>query len=292
MDRRSRREEREKKRQRERERERRRERRMSSSSSKCDRFKFLVSSSVLADSESRRDGVTLEEEKSLRVYGCEIIQRGCQLLKLHQQACATSQVIFQRFYCKRSFVDFKVDFAAMAAVWLASKLEESPRALRWIIQVFYRIERRRKGLALIPLAYSDPIFSNWRTNVTVTERYMLREFGFSIRVEHPHKLVLVLLSPQVLNASRELTQETRNLVNDSLRTTACVQSSPETVACAMILLGSRRLKESLPDKPAWWEMFDVSKQDMEQCIDLVNDLYKRPKAQAIPVWKDLSDDDA
>ena len=114
---------------------------MSSSSSKCDRFKFLVSSSVLADSESRRDGVTLEEEKSLRVYGCEIIQRGCQLLKLHQQACATSQVIFQRFYCKRSFVDFKVDFAAMAAVWLASKLEESPRALRWIIQVFYRMMR-------------------------------------------------------------------------------------------------------------------------------------------------------
>ncbi|QDZ21262.1 cyclin [Chloropicon primus] len=261
-----------------------------SSGRKRDRFAFVVPKEYVEDSESRRDGVSREDEVMLRVYGSEIIQQAGQLLKLPQQACATAQVIFQRFYIKRSFVDFKVDFAAMAAVWLASKLEETPRALRWILQVFYRIERRRKGLPLTPLEYSDPIFSNWKANVTVAERYMLREFGFSIQVEHPHKLVLVLLSPQVLNASSKLTQEAWNLLNDSLRTTACVRFNPETVACAMILLASRRLGHLLPDNPPWWEMFNVSLEQMEECIGLVSRLYTLPKAESIPVWKDLSDD--
>ena len=250
---------------------------------------FLVSSDFLENSKSRRDGVSSKDEIMLRVYGCEIIQHGGQLLKLPQQVCATAQVIFQRFYCKRSFVEFKVEFAAMAATWLASKLEENPRALRWILQVFHRIERRRKGLPLSPLEYSDPVFSNWRSNVTVTERYMLREFGFSIQVEHPHKLVLVLLSPQVLNASKALTQEAWDLLNDSLRTTACVRFPPETIACAMILLASRRLREPLPLHPPWWEMANGSLGDMEACVAIVNALYALPKAEPIYVYREMSD---
>jgi len=261
----------------------------SSMSRKRGRFSFVVPAEYVDDSESRRDGVSNDDEVMLRVYGCEIIQQAGQLLRLPQQACATAQVIFQRFYIKRSFVDFKVEFSAMAATWLASKLEETPRALRWILQVFHRVNRRRNGLPLAPLEYHDPLFSNWRTNVTVTERYMLREFGFSIKVEHPHKLVLVLLSPQVLNASHELTQEAWNLLNDSLRTTACVRFNPETVACAMILLAARRLGEPLPESPPWWEMFDLSPAQLEECIGLVNHLYTLPRAHSIPVWKDLSD---
>jgi len=256
------------------------------------RFKFLVPREYVENSESRRDGVSARDEVILRVYGCELITRGCQLLKLHHQACATAQVIFQRFYVKRSFVDFKVDFAAMAATWLASKVEENPRALRWVLQVFYRIDRRRKGLPLTPLEYTDPIFSNWRTNVTIAERYMLREFGFSIKVEHPHKLVLVLLSPQVLNASRALTQEAWNLLNDSLRTTACVQYTPETVACAMIKLASKRAKEALPLNPPWWAMFDVREEDMQDCAQMVTRLYALPKiddALVPQVAKEVSD---
>jgi transcription initiation factor TFIIIB Brf1 subunit/transcription initiation factor TFIIB len=255
------------------------------------RFNFIIPEKYIEDSESRQDGISAEDERMLRVYGCEIIQQAGQLLKLPQQVCATAQVLLQRFYCKRSLVEFKVEFAAMAAVWLASKLEESPRALRWILQVFHRIDRRRRGLTLAPLEFTDPLFANWRSNVTVAERYMLREFGFTVHVEHPHKLVLVLLSPQVLHTSKELTQEAWNLLNDSLRTTACVQFNPETVACAMILLASRRMGEGLPDNPPWWEMFDVSKQEMEKCIRLVNQLYEQPKAHSIPVWKELSDVD-
>ena len=41
--------------------------------------------------------------------------------------------------------------AAKACVWLATKLEESPRNIKQILSVFYRLGRRRGGKSLYPL---------------------------------------------------------------------------------------------------------------------------------------------
>lgn len=49
-----------------------------------------------------------ELEVDLRVTGCEYIQTAGMLLQLPQVAMATAQVLFQRFYYAKSFVDFKV----------------------------------------------------------------------------------------------------------------------------------------------------------------------------------------
>ena len=46
-----------------------------------------------------------------------------------------------------------------------------------------------------------------------TERAMLRELGFILHVDHPHKTVLNYLSGAILNAE-ELMQEAWNLTND------------------------------------------------------------------------------
>ena len=88
----------------------------------------MVPAEYVDDSESRRDGVSSDDEVMLRVYGCEIIQQAGQLLRLPQQACATAQVIFQRFYIKRSFVDFKVEFSAMAANTRSRSMRHARRA--------------------------------------------------------------------------------------------------------------------------------------------------------------------
>ena len=43
-----------------------------------------------------------------RVFGCEMIQQMAILLKLPQVGAATAQVMFHRFYAKRSLKKFDV----------------------------------------------------------------------------------------------------------------------------------------------------------------------------------------
>ena len=60
-----------------------------------------------------------------------------------QVAMATAQVLFQRFFFAKSFVKTKMEEAAMACIWLASKVEEAPRRIRDVINVFHYLRQRR-----------------------------------------------------------------------------------------------------------------------------------------------------
>merc|ERR1712226_159116 len=95
------------------------------------------------------DGLDSETETDLRILGCELIQTSGILLKLPQVAMATGQVIFQRFYFSKSFVKHNMEVLAMACINLASKIEEAPRRIRDVINVFHHIKQVRNGSALI-----------------------------------------------------------------------------------------------------------------------------------------------
>jgi len=74
---------------------------------------FYVSKEDLADSPSRKDGISADTERDQRIYGCELIQEAGILLRLPQAVMATGQVLLHRFYCKVSLVahDVKVRVA-------------------------------------------------------------------------------------------------------------------------------------------------------------------------------------
>jgi hypothetical protein len=69
----------------------------------------------------------------------------------------------------------------------------------------------------------------------------------------------------------------RNYMNDSLRTDVFVRYQPETVACACIYLTSRKLNISLPKAPAWFSVFCVSEEDIQDVCFRILRLYRRPK---------------
>jgi hypothetical protein len=69
----------------------------------------------------------------------------------------------------------------------------------------------------------------------------------------------------------------RNYMNDSLRTDVFVRYQPETVACACIYLTSRKLNISLPKSPAWFGVFRVSEEDIQDVCFRILRLYRRPK---------------
>jgi hypothetical protein len=87
-------------------------------------------------------------------------------------AC-TGQVLLHRFYSKKSMTKFDVKRVAATAVFLASKLEECPRKLRDIINVFYRMSRRREGKPLDHLEYFSQRYEDVKQDLIRTERHMV-----------------------------------------------------------------------------------------------------------------------
>ncbi|CAK9213791.1 unnamed protein product [Sphagnum troendelagicum] len=240
---------------------------------------FYVSHQQMLDSPSRRDGVDENVENLLRIYGCEIIQECGILLKLPQAVMATGQVLFHRFYCKKSFTRFNVKSVAASCVWLAAKLEESPKEISAVLQVLWRMERRRNNLPIEVLDLNSPKYLEMKTALIRTERHLLKEMGFICHVEHPHKFIMSYL--KALEAPVELMQEAWNLANDSLRTSLCVRFKSEVVACGVVYAAARRFKVPLPDR--WWEVFDAKWSDVQTVCKVLATLYKQPKAGYIEV---------
>ncbi|KAL1547784.1 Cyclin-L1-1 [Salvia divinorum] len=245
---------------------------------------FYLSEEQLKSSPSRKDGIDEATETTLRIYGCDLIQESGILLKLPQAVMATGQVLFHRFYCKKSFARFNVKRVAASCLWLATKLEESPRKARQILIVFHRMECRRENLPIEHLDTSSKRYVDLKADLIRTERHLLKEMGFICHVEHPHKFISNYIA--TLEIPPELRQEAWNLANDSLRTTLCVRFKSAVVACGVVYAAARRSQVPLPENPPWWKAFDADKSGIDEVCRVLAHLYSLPKAQYIPVCKE------
>ncbi|KAK6120401.1 hypothetical protein DH2020_045881 [Rehmannia glutinosa] len=243
---------------------------------------FYLTDEELKNSPSSKDGIDEATETTLRIYGCDLIQESGILLKLYpfamccsaccslvllllgipQAVMATGQVLFHRFYCKKSFARFNVKRIAASCVWLASKLEESPRKARQVLIVFHRMECRRENLPIEHLDTSSKRYVDLKADLIRSERHLLKEMGFICHVEHPHKFISNYLA--TLETPPELRQEAWNLANDSLRTTLCVRFKSEVVACGVVYAAARRFQVPLPENPPWWKAFDADKSGIDE----------------------------
>ncbi|KAM4100093.1 hypothetical protein ACB094_05G042500 [Castanea mollissima] len=102
---------------------------------------------------------------------------------------------------------------AASCLWLASKLEESPRKARQVLIVFHRIECRMENLPIEHLEIGSQKYHDLKIGLSRTERRVLKEMGFICHVEHPHKFISNYLA--ILETPPELRQEAWNLANDS-----------------------------------------------------------------------------
>ncbi|CAA7023622.1 unnamed protein product [Microthlaspi erraticum] len=245
---------------------------------------FYLTDEQIKNSPSRKDGIDETTETTLKIYGCDLIQEAGILLRLPQAVMATGQVLFHRFYCKKSLAKFDVKIVAASCVWLASKLEENPKKARQVIIVFHRMECRRENLPVDHLDLYSKKFSELKVDLSRTERHILKEMGFVCHVEHPHKFISNYLA--TLETPPELRQEAWNLANDSLRTSLCVRFRSEVVACGVVYAAARRFQVPLPENPPWWKAFDADKSSIDEVCRVLAHLYSLPKAQYISVCKD------
>lgn len=247
----------------------------------------LLSDNKLQETPSHQDGLNKEIETDLRILGCELIQIAGILLKLPQVAMATGQVLFQRFYYSKSYLRYDMETTAMSCIYLASKIEEAPRRIRDVINVFHHVKQMRGQKPIHPMAL-DSTYIALKNQVIKAERRVLKELGFCVHVKHPHKLIVMYLQVLGYEQNQNLMQMAWNFMNDSLRTDVFVRYNPESIACACIYLTARKINLPLPNNPTWYGVFKVKEDDILDISYKIMELYRRPKPNAEALDQSIS----
>ncbi|KFW12675.1 Cyclin-L1, partial [Eurypyga helias] len=165
---------------------------------------------------------------------------------------------------------------AMACINLASKIEEAPRRIRDVINVFHHLRQLRAKRTPSPLIL-DQNYINTKNQVIKAERRVLKELGFCVHVKHPHKIIVMYLQVLECERNQTLVQTAWNYMNDSLRTNVFVRFQPETIACACIYLAARALQIPLPTRPHWFLLFGTTEEEIQEICLTTLKLYTRKK---------------
>ena len=124
----------------------------------------------------------------------------------------------------------------------------------------------------------------FRADVIRIERHALREFGFCVHVEHPHKFVLNVV--RMFEQSEALMQKAWSFANDSLRTNLCVRFRADKIAAACVHLAARTSHVALPEdvtvpdgrgghaSQPWYALFDVDDEQMAAMCESILALYE------------------
>jgi cyclin T len=190
---------------------------------------------------------------------CAFMQDVGRKLRLPQLTISTAIVFFHRFFRMHNYEDYDRYLVSLTALFLAGKVEETPKKLQQIIEGTYPHIPKNKGRP--PISVGSPDYQRLREDVLRCERVLLRTIGFDLTVDHPYQYLLHYV--KCLNGSQKLAQTAWNFVNDSLRTTLCLQYPAQHIACAALYLACKYIKVSLPDgtkegQKAWWITFDVN----------------------------------
>lgn len=237
---------------------------------------------------SYRDGIEGSQELTYRREGVRFILAVGTKLGLRYDACATGAVYYHRFYQFHSFKEFPKYVTAACCLFLAGKVEETPKKCKDIVKEAKIILDENSGKGFEDFG-DDP-----KEEVMTLERVLLQTIKFDLMVEHPYKYLLKFAKrlkdaegnsdkdEKVKNAIQKMVQMAWTFINDSLCTPLTLLWEPDIIAVALMYLASRLTKVELGDKMnidgrrvKWWESLvdDVTIDLLEDICHQVLDLY-------------------
>ncbi|KAJ3022654.1 hypothetical protein HKX48_005584 [Thoreauomyces humboldtii] len=171
----------------------------------------------------------------------------------------------------------------MGAVFLASKVEEVPRKIKDIINVFSWLIDQYRDITPQVEQYAGLQFNDFKDGLSDGEMRILCKLGFNVQVQQPHGFMINYMQSLDIAENEELAQSAWNYLNDGLRTIIYVCYQPSTIACAAIFLAARTHGVKLPTNPPWWEVFDSTLEDLERIAGHLLALYRRPTRKGLPL---------
>lgn len=182
-----------------------------------------------------------------------------------------------------SFKEFHRYITAACCLFLAGKVEETPKKCKDIIKVCQSLLSPQ----LFTVFGADP-----KEEVMTMERILLQTIKFDLQVEHPYGILLKFA--KVLKGDKEkiqkLVQMAWTFINDSLCTCLCLLWEPEIISVSLMYLATRLTKFDIQDwhgrvpgtRIKWWDFLveDITVELMEDICHKVLDLYSsNPQSQ-------------
>ncbi|GLJ45170.1 hypothetical protein SUGI_0950770 [Cryptomeria japonica] len=227
------------------------------------------------NSPSRKDTIDLKKEAYFRKSYCTFLQDLGMRLKVPQVTIATAIIFCHRFFHRQSLAKNDRRTIATVCMFLAGKVEETPRPLKDVILLSYEICNKKDPAAVQRIKQKD-IYEQQKELIITGERVVLATLGFDLNVHHPYK-PLVAAIKKFKVAQNALAQVAWNFVNDGLRTSLCLQFKPHHIAAGAIFLAAKFLKVKLPSdgEKVWWQEFAVTPRQLEEVSNQMLELYEQ-----------------
>ncbi|XP_015610477.1 cyclin-K isoform X2 [Cephus cinctus] len=238
----------------------------------------------LRNTPSIQDGIDYDTECRYRKEGARFIIDTGTKMDLGYNTMATGVVYFHRFYMFHSFKNFPRYVTACCCLFLAGKVEETPKKCKDIIKTAKTLLTEQKFMTF----GEDP-----KEEVMTLERILLQTIKFDLQVEHPYSYLLKYAKclKGDKNKLQKMVQMAWTFVNDSLCTTLSLQWEPEIIAVALMYLAGKLSKFEVVDWNGrqqkhlrWWDMFveDVTMDLLEDICHQVLDLYSQANSTKAP----------
>jgi hypothetical protein len=177
---------------------------------------------------------------------------------------ATGAVFFHRFYMFRSFKEFPRYQMATCCLFLAGKVEETPKKCRDLIKTAKQLLEARNARA-----HADQFTEDTVRECMTNEKILLKTVRFDLQVDHPYAYLIRYVKSLKGDQEkiRAMVQMVWAFINDSFCTTLCLQWEPEIVAIALMYLSSKLAKTEITDwidkkteenagkQQNWWDQF-------------------------------------
>ncbi|KAI4312489.1 hypothetical protein MLD38_037295 [Melastoma candidum] len=236
---------------------------------------YMSRKDIEENSPSRRDGIDLKKETFLGKGYCTFLQDLGIRLKVPQVTIATAIIFCHRFFLRQSLAKNDRKTIATVCMFLAGKVEETPRPLKDVIVVSYEIIHKKDPAAAQRIKQKE-VYEQQKELILTGERIVLATLGFDLNVHHPYK-PLVDAIKKFRVAQNTLAQVAWNFVNDGLRTSLCLQFKPHHIAAGAIYLAAKFLNVKLPSEGevVWWQEFDVTPRQLEEVSNQMLELYEQ-----------------
>eukprot|EP00798_Chlamydomonas_sp_ICE-L_P026596 gene26596-18378_t len=232
----------------------------------------------LENTPSRRDGVDSEKERDFRKTYTRFICSMGKDLKLSQWTLETACVLTHRFYTKRSVTKNDRFLVATGALFLACKIDESPRNLRDLAYVYQMKKLARQPDLLKKLNTDSSFLDPHMESLMLAERALLYTLDFELNVEHPFNVIIRGLQKLGMlqkdskdskdSVGSKLSQLAVNFCNDSLGTTLLLEYSADKVAHAAIFKAASmtNTKLPLPEGETFCSFFGVTQEEIDDIV--------------------------
>ncbi|GAA6061548.1 hypothetical protein JCM10212_002755 [Sporobolomyces blumeae] len=253
---------------------------------------------------SSLDGIPRDLERKLSTYGALLIQQAGIMMKAPQVVMSTAQVLFQRFWFVTSMKHFGIRDIGMGALFLASKLEESPLRLRDIVNSYSyllslstycstpvpsspsssstratttKYPQPSTYNRYVPMDYFSTEFYDLKDALVIAEMQLLKRLGFQTQVGLAYGHLVNYLKVLGLEGHREVKESSWGFLNDMMQTRSPALYPQSTLALASIYLSTRVVSPSvsLPVDPVpWWDLFDATQGELDDVVEELAKVYR------------------